>query len=187
MAVVLAACSTVAPGTRATTEVPEIAVNFAHLDHLGENVQQDGQTLRIVHIYANAPTYAWVTDDDEGAACVDDAARAAVVYLRDFEAHGTAASRDKAEALLRFVASMQTDRGTFYNFVWDRTLRINTEHPNSKADKFRVVGRARRVGARRGRARAQGRRPRRVAALRRLRAPQPAAPARDAPALRRHS
>jgi hypothetical protein len=131
----LAACSTVSPGRRAT-EAPAVAVNLAHLDHLGEDVQHDGQTLRIVHIYADAPTYAWVGDDDEGEACVDDAARAAVVYLRDYEANGTAASRAKAEALLRFVAYMQTDRGTFYNFVWDRSLRINTEHQNSKADRF---------------------------------------------------
>lgn len=115
---------------------PTLAVNFAHLDALGEAVTVGGVGYRIVHIYADAPSYAWVTDDDEGAACLDDAARAAVVYLRDFELNGTAASRAKAEALLRFVAYMQTDRGTFYNFVWDNTLRINTVHVNSKADRF---------------------------------------------------
>jgi hypothetical protein len=134
-ALVLAACSTTLPA-RTVPEAPAVRVNLAHLDHLGEDVGRDGETLRIVHIYANAPTYAWVGDDDEGEACVDDAARAAVVYLRDFEQNGTAASRAKAEALLRFVAYMQTDRGTFYNFVWDRSLRINTEHQNSKADRF---------------------------------------------------
>ncbi|HYE58167.1 MAG TPA: hypothetical protein VD948_06660, partial [Rhodothermales bacterium] len=135
MSLFLAACSTLSPGNTAT-EPPAARVNFAHLDHLGEDVVRDGQTYRLVHIYADAPTYAWVGDDDEGIACVDDAARAAVVYLRDYELNGTAASRAKAEGLLRFVAYMQTDRGTFYNFVWDRSLRINTEHANSKADRF---------------------------------------------------
>lgn len=110
--------------------------NLAHLDGLGETVQHNGETLRIVHIYANAPSYAWVGDDDEGIAAVDDAARAAVVYLRHFETTGTASSREKAEELLRFVMYMQRDNGLFYNFIWDNALRINTTHPNSVANAF---------------------------------------------------
>ncbi|HMB89413.1 MAG TPA: hypothetical protein VKP65_01110 [Rhodothermales bacterium] len=110
--------------------------NLAHLDYLGETVMHEGDTLRIIHIYANAPEYAWTHDDDEGAACVDDAARAAVVYLRHFELTGDADSRSKAEALLRFVLYMQRENGLFYNFVWNSQLDINTEHDNSRADTF---------------------------------------------------
>ena len=111
-------------------------LNLAPLDGLGETVQHDGDKLRIVHIYADAPSYDWVGDSDEGEACVDDAARAAVVYLRHFETTGTASSRQKAEELLRFVMYMQKDNGLFYNFVWDNTLRINETHENSRADAF---------------------------------------------------
>ena len=127
--------------TRPPVEARPLAVTFAHLDHLSEATQTpDGRPARIVHIYADAPSYAWTDDSDEGTACVDDVARAAVVFLRDFERNGTAASRTKAEALLRFVAHLQTPQGTFYNFVWDRTLRINTEHANSKADRLEWWG-----------------------------------------------
>lgn len=115
---------------------PDTLLNLDHLDALGETVAREDTTYRIIHIYAEALDYHWVGDDDEGIACVDDAARAAVVYLRHYEATADAASRAKAEALLRFVMYMQTDRGLFYNFVWDNDLTINRTHPNSRADKF---------------------------------------------------
>lgn len=113
-----------------------VEVNLAHLDALGEDVEVGGTPYRIVHIYAEAPDYAWVADDDEGAACVDDVARAAVVYLRHYETTGDESARARAERLLRFVMYMQTEEGLFYNFVWDRTLAINRQHVNSRADAF---------------------------------------------------
>lgn len=114
----------------------ESLLNLAHLDHLLEIVEKEGISYGIVHIYAEAPNYEWVHDEDEGAACVDDAARAAVVYLRHFELTGDQASREKAEALIRFVMYMQTDDGRFFNFVWNSDLEINTVHENSVADSF---------------------------------------------------
>lgn len=111
-------------------------LNLSHLDYLGEVVNYAGQELRIVHIYANAPDYEWVGDDDEGDACVDDAARAAVVYLRHYELMGEVESAEKAKQLLRFIMYMQTDKGLFYNFVWSKDLQINTTHQNSKADEL---------------------------------------------------
>lgn len=131
-----------APGCSATAsedDTPDAdasLLNLSHLDHLGQDVEVGGVTYRIVHIYAEAPDYDWVGDDDEGIACVDDAARAAVVYLRHYETTGDEASRRKAEALLRFVMYMQTEDGRFYNFVWDDDLTINETHPNSRADDF---------------------------------------------------
>lgn len=107
--------------------------NLAHLDFLGEDVVVAGDTMRLVHIYSEAPDWRFVGDDDEGIACVDDVARAAVVYLRHYEATGSADSRRKAVRLLRFVRHLQAESGLFYNFVWDRDLRINTEHANSLA------------------------------------------------------
>ena len=129
----LAACAETQPPPAAP---PPPLFNTAHLDYLGEDVLHDGDTLRIIHLYADAPDYAWVSDDDEGTACVDDAARAAVVYLRHYERTGNEASRTHAEALLRFLLYMQRGDGLFYNFVWNNKLDINTEHENSRADVF---------------------------------------------------
>ena len=131
---VLTGCATAQPSVSPTPALPATWFNLAHLDYLGEDVVVDGDTARIVHIYSEAPDWRFVGDDDEGIACVDDAARAAVVYLRHFDATGSRASRDKAVRLLRFVRHLQSETGLFYNFVWDRALRINTEHANSRAD-----------------------------------------------------
>lgn len=115
---------------------PASILNLRHLDHLMETVEKDGVTYGIVHIYSEAPNYGWVADDDEGAAAVDDAARAAVVYLRHFELTGEKASRQKAETLVRFIMYMQTDDGRFFNFVWNSELEVNRAHQNSVADEF---------------------------------------------------
>jgi hypothetical protein len=92
--------------------------------------------VRIVHIYSEAPDYHWVGDDDEGIACVDDAARAAVVYLRDYELNGNTEHGKAGEELLRFILTMQDESGLFYNFVWDNELTINKTFRTSHANDF---------------------------------------------------
>jgi len=109
-------------------------VNLAHLDHLGEDVVLNGTTYRIIHIYCPAPDYQRTADPQEGTACVDDAARAAIVYLRHFEITGNEQSRLKAENLLRFTLYMQTPDGLFHNFVHTSRLDINTDHERSRPD-----------------------------------------------------
>ena len=74
-------------GPSAREDFPPI-VNFGHLDHLTEKISFQGDSVNIVHIYSNYPDYAWVgaaESGPEGIACVDDAARAAVVSLRHYE------------------------------------------------------------------------------------------------------
>ncbi|MBI3587060.1 MAG: hypothetical protein HY088_08030 [Ignavibacteriales bacterium] len=95
-------------------------VNFGHLEHLTEEIRFAEEQVGIVHVYANFPTYEWVEakgSDTEGIACVDDAARAVVLYLRHFELRKDTLSLAKAKLLLRFVMKMQTDDGMFYNFI----------------------------------------------------------------------
>lgn len=111
-------------------------VNFAHLDHLSEEVTHAGQVLRFVHLYADAPGFRPAGDPVEGLACVDDAARAAVVYLRHFATTADSTSQTKAEQLLRFVMYMQHDDGAFHNFILDGELTINSTHPRSRGDDF---------------------------------------------------
>ncbi|MCB2211663.1 hypothetical protein KQI52_06075 [bacterium] len=103
-----------------------LAINFAHLEHLTESVTVNGRDCDIVHIYANAPSYDWTGDDDEGNACVDDVARAARLYLREYEATGDTVYAARAKRMLQFVLAMQTDTGHFANFIWpDRTLNLD--------------------------------------------------------------
>jgi len=103
-------------------------VNFSHLQHLTETVSLNGGNVDIVHVYANYPDYRWLEAADagtEGVACIDDAARAAVLYLRHYELSHDNESLRRARALLAFVLKMQSDDGEFYNFIY-QDHSINT-------------------------------------------------------------
>lgn len=93
-------------------------VNLAHLNHLYQEIEIDGNRMAIIHIYSEYPDYEWVDAHGEGIACVDDAARAAVVYLRHFEITGEVTSLKRARNLLEFCRFMQADDGQFYNFIF---------------------------------------------------------------------
>ena len=96
-------------------------INFQHLRDLTESIRLNGDTVDIVHVYSNYPDYRWFDAADagvEGTACVDDAARAAVLYLRHFEVQKDPASLEHARSLLKFVLAMQDTDGQFYNFVY---------------------------------------------------------------------
>jgi multiple sugar transport system substrate-binding protein len=112
-----------------------VAIRLEHLRHLGMNVVVRGQPVRVVSLYAEAPDYRLVgspaRDGFEGIASVDDAARAAVVYLRDYEVTGDVRSRDEAIGLLAFVTSMEQGDGEFVNFI-DSAGRLNHTAPSSR-------------------------------------------------------
>ena len=57
----------------------------------------------------------------EGVACVDDAARAAVLYCEIWRRHRLPWASEAAQGVLRFVTYMQGDDGRFVNFIlnWD--------------------------------------------------------------------
>lgn len=57
----------------------------------------------------------------EGVACVDDAARAVVLYCRLWEKRRWPSDRVAALGLLRFLAAMQDPDGRFVNFIVDWT------------------------------------------------------------------
>lgn len=114
------------------TETPNSIVNLDHLDHLYEEIVMDGDTVAIVHIYCEYPDYKWVDDSDEGIACVDDVARAAVVYLNHYELNKSEASLKKAKRLLDFIGKMKSSVGWYYNFIFP-DHSINETHQNSVA------------------------------------------------------
>jgi hypothetical protein len=123
-------------------------VNLAHLNFLVEDVEIAGQPMAITHIYSEYPRYEWVDASGEGIAAVDDAARAALVYLDDYEVTHDSASLDKARRLLNFVLYMQADDGQFYNFILDRTGTINkTGNTSFKSSGWWAARAARALGA----------------------------------------
>jgi hypothetical protein len=102
-------------------------VNLEHLLYLTEPVTIDGRDMAIVHIYAEYPDYEWVDAANEGISAVDDVARAAVVYLWEYERTGDVTLLDWARRCLEFVRYMQAEDGEFYNFVYTREGEINRD------------------------------------------------------------
>lgn len=119
----------------AGTAPPPIRLNFDHLRDLTLAATVAGRPVRVIALYADAPAYRPTgspeRDGFEGIASVDDAARAAVLYLRAFEETGDTGARDAASGLLRFVAAMEQGNGEFLNFI-DTTGRPNRHAPSSR-------------------------------------------------------
>ena len=101
-----------------------LEVNLDHLRHLGMDATVNGEPVRVVALYAEAPDYSPTPsperDGSEGIAAVDDVARAAVVYLRAYEMTGDAQARDEALGLLAFVVEMEQKDGEYFNFIDSR-------------------------------------------------------------------
>lgn len=116
-----------------------LAPHLAHLDWLRRDVKRaDGPPLATWQIYATPVKkgdrrgpYRFVGDEDEGVGCVDDVARAAIVYARAFHATGDAKAAAQARDALAFVRAMEAGKGTYYNFVW-ADGSINQDGPTSK-------------------------------------------------------
>lgn len=113
----------------------DITLNKSHLDYLYKDIVVDGKQMAVIHIYSNAPDYKYVGDDDEGYACVDDAARAAIFYLEYFKAYNDSLSLHKYFNLVEFLLYMQSENGFFYNFIWEdnsinKTFKTSIAEPN---------------------------------------------------------
>ena len=91
--------------------------------------------MRVVSLYADAPDYlptaSPARDGYEGIASLDDAARAAVVYLREYERTADVRAHDEALELLAFVVSMEQGDGEYVNFV-DAQGKLNLHAPSSR-------------------------------------------------------
>lgn len=101
-----------------TQEKSGLSINTSHLDYLYEEITVKGIDMAIIHIYSNYPDYKYLDDDDEGAACVDDAARAAIFYFNHYNFTGNEQSIKKCKKLLKFILYLQSENGYFYNFMW---------------------------------------------------------------------
>jgi hypothetical protein len=107
---------------------------LSHLDFLHDTLESaGGETVHVWWIYAKPAAeyrrrppaeteYERFPASSEGIACVDDVARAAVVYLEHHDLHGDDHSLERARQALEFLRFMQLEDGQFLNFVVDPDL-----------------------------------------------------------------
>jgi hypothetical protein len=107
-------------------------INTSHLDYLYEEISADGNKFGIIHIYCEYPDYKLVGDSDEGIACVDDVARAAIFYMNYSRQYKDSLAVHKAAKLIEFILHMQAENGFFNNFIF-QDYSINKTHQNSAA------------------------------------------------------
>jgi len=107
-------------------------VNLDHLDWL----RRDAGGYTTWQIYASPVTpgdrqgpYKHVGDDDEGVGCIDDVARAAILYARHYARTGV--GDPQARQAYAFIAHEARTDGTYYNFVWEDG-KPNTDGPTSR-------------------------------------------------------
>jgi multiple sugar transport system substrate-binding protein len=135
MLLALAGCARPTPPDRELRRAAPLHLSLDHLRHLRVVATVNGRAVRAVALYAESPGYrpagSPARDGYEGLASVDDAARAAVVYLRAYETTGDTTARDEALGLLRFVAAMEQGDGELVNFI-DAAGRPNRVAPSSR-------------------------------------------------------
>ena len=135
LATLVAACTRDSEPAAPTAGALATTVSLDHLRHLGLDAVVDGRPVRVVALYAEAPDYRPTPsperDGSEGIASLDDAARAAVVYLRAFEMTGDESARAEALGLLSFVTAMEQGDGEFINFI-DARGRPNRTAPSGR-------------------------------------------------------
>lgn len=107
----------------AEPDVPPVSVpgilNTAHLEKLIVPVTfPNGAKALGVYIYSNAPNYTPVSAKGEGFTCVDDVARAALVYTSNPSFSTDTLVQKRAFGLIDFILNMQSENGYFYNFLY---------------------------------------------------------------------
>src|SRR5436190_8553542 len=106
-------------------------VNTSHLDYLYIPVSFPGGTNAAgVFIYAEAPDYHFADAGGEGFTCVDDVARAALVYMRSNKFSTDSLTQLRVINLIEFLLAMQSSNGYFYNFLLTSN-QINTNGATS--------------------------------------------------------
>ena len=105
------------------------------LQRLSRPVFPAGPDASAIAVYADAADRHVPANEMgfEGVACVDDAARAVVLFTDIWEATRLPAARTWAASLVDFLLYMQLEDGRFVNFIWDWEGRRNLEGPTSFA------------------------------------------------------
>lgn len=117
------------------------------LRRLSRTFEVGGVRMSAPAIYAEKGEEGWHLERAresgyEGVACVDDAARLAVLLLRAHERHGLPWALEWATLNLRFVLHLQQPDGAFANFILDWSGAPNLSGPTSRPGGAAWQGRA---------------------------------------------
>ena len=96
---------------------------FEHLEFLRDDFKINNENHIGYWIYADLNpdgTYSHVKATGEGVTCVDDVARAAILYLREIQrGNDNEFFIKRAREALEFVIAMSLTTGEYYNFVYE--------------------------------------------------------------------
>jgi|YelNatPaOPRAMG01_1025707.scaffolds.fasta_scaffold34261_2 hypothetical protein len=109
----------------------EIPLSLSHLNSLEWNFNLNGENVTAWWVYSTPSStepgkYINIPAQNEGAVCVDDAARAIVLYLQLYEENGDRSLLNEAKGGLNFLMAMENEDGESYNFVF----------PNGQINKY---------------------------------------------------
>ena len=123
LCLLLTDCTKKIPGQPDNPPLTTGYFNTSHLDNLYTPVVFPSGVLAAgVYIYAEYPDYHMVDANGEGFACVDDVARAALVYLRSNKFSSDTVTQSRLHNLVEFILEMQSPNGYFYNFLFANGL-----------------------------------------------------------------
>ena len=111
-----------------------VELDLGHLEFLRDEFDIEGSVEAGYWIYADRQpdgSYRHAQAPGEGVTCVDDVARAAILYLRLFEKSADESHYLKAREALDFLLAMQDVDGDFFNFIF-ADGKINRNGPTSR-------------------------------------------------------
>ncbi len=115
------------------SEEPKLTpINLNHALHLVDSVEVEGDMLKWIAIYADAPSYDHIVDSDEGATCVDDVGRFMEVLEFEINRHNRQDLLALAEGMVKYLLYLSREDGLWYNFLFPDGS-INRDHKNSVA------------------------------------------------------
>jgi len=114
-------------------ETKLLPANMDHALHLLDSTEVDGEMLKWIAIYADAPSYDHVIATGEGVTCVDDVGRFLEVLEFEINRGNHKEYLSLAEGMTKFLLHLSRDDGLWYNFIFEDGS-INTEYRTSVAE-----------------------------------------------------
>ncbi len=94
-----------------------VPINLDHALHLTDSMEVNGEMLKWIAIYADAPSYDPVPAGGEGITCVDDVGRFLEVLEYEINQHQRQDLIPVAEGMVKYLLYLSRDDGLWYNFI----------------------------------------------------------------------
>jgi len=113
-------------------ETKLIPANIDHALRLVDSTEIEGEMLKWISIYADAPSYEPIIAVGEGITCVDDVGRFLEVLEFEILHNQRVDLVPVAKGMVKFLLYLSSDDGLWYNFMFEDGS-INTEYRTSVA------------------------------------------------------